>query len=64
MFRESRVRILFAEWLFTNKTNYGNANNNDENNTRNKTIYAIKVELYQLNKLIQRDHVEWLHREH
>jgi len=55
---------LFAEWLFTNKTNYGNANNNDENNTRNKTIYAIKVELYQLNKLIQRDHVEWLHREH
>jgi hypothetical protein len=41
-----------------------NTNNNDENNTRNKTIYAIKVELYQLNKLIQRDPVEWLLGEH
>jgi len=42
MFRESRVRILFAEWLFRKK-NYISANNNNENNRRNKTIYELRV---------------------
>jgi len=35
-------------YLQTKKTNDVSANNNDENNTKNKTIYTIKVELYQL----------------
>jgi hypothetical protein len=51
-------------YLQTKITNSVSANDNDENKTKNKTVCAIKVELYQLNKLIQRDHIQWLHREH